>query len=68
MRQEGMKACSLSEHVKDLSNIASCLPCPPVLIGHSFGGLVAQRYAKCIPAYPLEIILPVSEIDAAYLK
>ncbi|CAL8468669.1 g8209 [Coccomyxa elongata] len=44
MRQEGMKACSLSEHAKDLSNIISCLPRPPVLIGHSFGGLVAQRY------------------------
>ncbi|KAK9915403.1 hypothetical protein WJX75_008696 [Coccomyxa subellipsoidea] len=43
-RQEGIGACSLAEHVKDLSHIISSLPRPPVLIGHSFGGLVVQRY------------------------
>ena len=42
-RQEGIGACSLAEHVKDLSHIISSLPRPPVLIGHSFGGLVVQR-------------------------
>ena len=42
-RLPGMKACSLAQHVADLSSILAALPRPAVLIGHSFGGLVVQR-------------------------
>jgi pimeloyl-ACP methyl ester carboxylesterase len=34
---------SLSDYVEDLCNIASQMPSPPILIGHSIGGLVAQH-------------------------
>ena len=40
-----MKACGLTQHVTDLACIVDALPRPPVLIGHSFGGLVVQRRA-----------------------
>lgn len=38
-----MKACSLAQHAADLGWIVGSLPRTPVLIGHSFGGLVVQR-------------------------
>ena len=42
-RLPDMKACSLTQHVADLACIVEALPRPPVLFGHSFGGLVVQR-------------------------
>lgn len=46
-RLPGMKACSLTQHAADLGSIVEALPRPPVLIGHSFGGLVVQRSGQC---------------------
>lgn len=37
---------SLSDYVRDLEQVASALPVPPVLVGHSMGGMVAQRYLR----------------------
>jgi non-heme chloroperoxidase len=42
-KRPGMKASSLTEHVRDLANVIAALPRQPVLLGHSFGGLVVQR-------------------------
>ena len=44
-RAAGMQAGSLTQHVADLSHVVSSLSLPPVMIGHSFGGLVVQRCA-----------------------
>ena len=45
-RQEGMKPSSLAQHAADLKHILSSLEAPAVLIGHSFGGLVVQRWVQ----------------------
>lgn len=37
-------SCSMSVQLDDLSSLISSLPCPPVLIGHSVGGIISQRY------------------------
>ena len=42
-----MKACSLTQHAADLGSIVEALTRTPVLIGHSFGGLVVQRSGQC---------------------
>jgi pimeloyl-ACP methyl ester carboxylesterase len=42
-RVAGMQAGSPTQHVTDLGHVVASLPRPPVLIGHSFGGLVVQR-------------------------
>ena len=49
-RQEGMKPSSLAQHAADLRHILSSLQGPAVLIGHSFGGLVVQRWARSLAA------------------
>lgn len=38
-------AGTLASHSADLEHFISTLPKPPVILAHSFGGLIAQRYA-----------------------
>jgi pimeloyl-ACP methyl ester carboxylesterase len=42
-RPGGKAAGTLEEHAADLASLARALPAPPVLVGHSFGGLVVQQ-------------------------
>ncbi len=37
---------SLRDYVDDLRQVADALPRPPVLIGHSMGGMVVQKYLE----------------------
>jgi non-heme chloroperoxidase len=37
---------SIGDYVKDVAAIAATLPAPPVLIGHSMGGFVVQKYLE----------------------
>ena len=38
--------CSVADYVQDLSSVADTLPSSPVVIGHSMGGLVVQKYLE----------------------
>ncbi len=40
----------LSDYVDDVAQVAADLPAPPVVIGHSLGGLVVQMYLESQPA------------------
>ena len=40
---EAKVAATLEQHADDVSNFCATLSQPPVLVGHSFGGLIAQR-------------------------
>lgn len=44
-------AGSLASHAADVQHFIESLPEPPVLIAHSFGGLIAQRYSAVSHAY-----------------
>jgi non-heme chloroperoxidase len=37
---------SIGDYVNDVATIAATLPAPPVLIGHSMGGFVVQKYLE----------------------
>jgi pimeloyl-ACP methyl ester carboxylesterase len=37
---------SISDYVEDVSSVADTLATPPVIIGHSMGGLVVQKYLE----------------------
>lgn len=39
-------ACSLANFVDDVVSVADKLPAPPVVVGHSLGGLVVQKYLE----------------------
>lgn len=41
--REILPFCRLRDYVADLEQVASALPRPPVLIGHSLGGMVVQK-------------------------
>lgn len=37
---------SIDDYVRDVAEVAAKLPAPPVLIGHSMGGLVVRKYLE----------------------
>jgi pimeloyl-ACP methyl ester carboxylesterase len=41
-----LRACSIADYVDDVSAVAADMPAPPVIIGHSLGGLVVQKYLE----------------------
>jgi pimeloyl-ACP methyl ester carboxylesterase len=42
--------CSIADYVQDVRTVAETLPCSPVLIGHSMGGFVVQKYLQLCAA------------------
>ena len=62
-RQEGMKPSSLAQHAADLMHILSSLQSPAVLIGHSFGGLVVQRWVHSLAA-PSAAVTPSKKLPS----
>lgn len=41
-----LRACSVADYVEDVRSVAERLPSPPVIIGHSMGGLIVQKYLE----------------------
>jgi pimeloyl-ACP methyl ester carboxylesterase len=41
-----LRACSVADYVADVTSAADDLPAPPVVIGHSMGGLIVQKYLE----------------------
>ena len=47
-QSDARSAGTLASHSADIQHFISTLPNPPVILAHSFGGLIAQRCA-CKP-------------------
>ena len=43
---ELLDSFGIDHYVQDVASVAARLPAPPVLIGHSMGGMVAQKYLE----------------------
>ena len=41
-----LRACSVADYVEDVSVVTDGLPTRPVVIGHSMGGLIVQKYME----------------------
>jgi len=41
-----LRSCSIADYVDDVKSVADGLPTRPVLIGHSMGGYVVQKYLE----------------------
>jgi len=41
-----LNSCSIADYVQDVRSVAGGLPTAPVLIGHSMGGFVVQKYLE----------------------
>ena len=44
--QKGLRRCSVADYVDDVAEAAAQLPIQPVLVGHSVGGFVIQKYLE----------------------
>lgn len=49
---------SMTDYAKDIADLCAGLPQPPVLVGHSMGGLVAQLAARKAPIHALALLAP----------
>jgi pimeloyl-ACP methyl ester carboxylesterase len=49
---------SMSDYAADIAALCASLPSPPILLGHSMGGLVAQLAAKRTPVDAVVLLAP----------
>ena len=65
-----MRLCSIADFVDDVASVANSLPQPPVVIGHSLGGFVVQKYLEShdAPAAVLVASIPPSGITRFLLR
>ena len=54
--RERLRWARLRDYVADVAQVAGRLPAAPVLVGHSMGGLIVQKYLESHPA-PLGVLL-----------
>jgi len=45
-RRDHLDSYSIDDYVRDVAEVAARLPAPPVLVGHSMGGMVVQKYLE----------------------
>ena len=45
-RRDHLDFYSLDDYTRDVAEVVASLPSPPVLIGHSMGGMVVQKYLE----------------------
>jgi len=43
---KSLRTCSLADYIDDVESVAKSLPTRPVVIGHSMGGFVVQKYLE----------------------
>ena len=68
--QSGLRWHSIADYVADLAGVAADLRPAPVLIGHSMGGLVVQKYLERAPATAAVLLasVPTSGATATALR
>ncbi len=68
--REGLRWTSLADYVDDVAQVVARLPAPPVLIGHSYGGAVIQKYleTRTAPAAVMVASAPPQGLLAIVLR
>jgi pimeloyl-ACP methyl ester carboxylesterase len=55
---EQLQDATIDDFVDDVSEVASGFAVPPVVIGHSMGGLIAQRFVQRCPVSGIVLLAP----------
>ncbi|MGB7980541.1 MAG: alpha/beta hydrolase [Candidatus Nanopelagicales bacterium] len=65
-----LRRTRVRDHVQDVASVVSGLPAPPVLVGHSLGGFVVQKYLEqhSAPAAVLLAAVPPTGAVQATLR
>ncbi len=68
--RERLRWTALSEYVSDVAQVAGQMERPPVLVGHSMGGMVVQKYleSNATPAAVLLASVPPGGVGPATLR
>lgn len=68
--RKGLRWISLADYVDDVAQVIARFPAPPVLIGHSYGGAVIQKYleTRTVPAAVLLASAPPQGLLAIVLR
>lgn len=68
--RDSLRWTRIADYVADLVQVVATLPAPPVLIGHSMGGFIVQKYleAHTAPAVVLLASVPPEGVFATTLK
>lgn len=68
--REHLRWTRLAQYVDDVAQVAKSLPTPPVVIGHSMGGAVVQKYLEthAAPAGILLAAMPPAGVLATTLR
>lgn len=63
--RQGLRWTRIADYVADLAQVISTLPCPPIVVAHSMGGFVLQKFleSRSVPACVL--LAPVPPQGAA---
>jgi pimeloyl-ACP methyl ester carboxylesterase len=66
---KSMRLCSIADFVDDVASVADSLPERPIVIGHSLGGFVVQKYLEshAAPAAALLASVPPSGVARFFL-
>ncbi len=57
--RERIRSIRTAEYIKDVVNVSRRLSAPPVLIGHSLGGYILQKYLETHSAPAVVLLAPV---------
>ena len=55
--QDGLRWHSISDYVSDVEQVAGQFDTPPIIIGHSMGGYITQKYLETHPEIPAAVLL-----------
>jgi pimeloyl-ACP methyl ester carboxylesterase len=68
--RSSLRWCRIADYVDDIAAEIRGLPAPPILVGHSMGGLVVQKYLETNPAQAAVLLasVPVSGALGATLR
>jgi pimeloyl-ACP methyl ester carboxylesterase len=57
--KEDIHVFGIDDYVADIAHVGQAFDAPPILVGHSMGGFVAQRYLEAHPAMAAILMAPV---------
>jgi pimeloyl-ACP methyl ester carboxylesterase len=55
--REKLRWASIADYVSDVERVAGRFDAPPVIIGHSMGGFITQKYLEKHPQHPAAVLL-----------
>ncbi|HEY0603669.1 MAG TPA: alpha/beta fold hydrolase [Herpetosiphonaceae bacterium] len=61
---KSLRRCHIADYLGDLTGVVRALPETPILVGHSMGGLVVQKYLERAPAEAGVLLASVPTIGA----